>query len=259
MNQPDDEPAPFEIVNPESGGQVLLVCEHASPFIAVRYAGLGLSKAELREHIVWDIGAAEVTRRLAARLDAPAVLCGTSRLVIDCNRSLSNPDSIVTQVDGIMVPGNCHLTAAERELRATRYYWPYHRSVEAQAERLGAQGAVPAIIPIHSFTPLMDGVARPWHVGVLWKEDSRLARPLIAALGADPALVVGDNEPYSGSEPESYALATHGAAHRRPNVEIEIRQDESNTAAGAARWAELLARVLGDVLADRGMFQTASC
>ena len=147
------------------------------------------------------------------------------------------PTSIVTQVDGIVVPGNRHLTAAERELRATRYYWPYHRSVEAQAERLGAQGAVPGN---HSDSQLHAAHGRgcaALHVGVLWNEDSRLARPLIAALGAEPALVVGDNEPYSGSEPEGYALATHGAAHRRPHVEIEIRQDEIDTAAGAARWA----------------------
>lgn len=253
MNEPADEAVPFEIVNPHSGGRLLLVCEHASSFIPARYAGLGLSAAELSAHIAWDIGAADVTRRLAQRLDAPAVLCGTSRLVIDCNRGLANPDSIVSRVDGIVVPGNRRLAAAERELRAARYFRPYHRAVEAQAERLGALGAVPAVIPMHSFTPLMNGVARPWHVGVLWSDDARLARPLIAALGAEPALVVGDNQPYSDSEPESYALATHGAAHGRPHVEIEIRQNEIDSAAGAARWAELLGRVLGDVLAARSL------
>ena len=151
------------------------------------------------------------------------------------------------------MPGNRRLPAGERELRAARYFWPYHRAVEVEAERLGAQGAVPAIIPMHSFTPFMNGVARPWHVGVLWNEDARLAGPLIAALSAEPALVVGDNEPYSGSEPESYTLATHGAAQGRPHVEIEIRQDEIDTAAGAARWAELLGRVLGKLLADRAL------
>ena len=44
----------------------------------------------------------------------------------------------------------------------------------------------------------MQGVARPWQVGVLWDRDDRLAPPLIAALRAEN-LIVGDNEPYDGA------------------------------------------------------------
>ena len=65
----------------------------------------------LSRHIAWDIGAAELTRRLADRLDAPAVLAGYSRLVIDLNRQPGDPQSILEVSDGVVIPGNVGLDA----------------------------------------------------------------------------------------------------------------------------------------------------
>src|SRR4051812_43865122 len=81
-----DEPAPFETLNPSGAAPVLLVCDHASRAVPRALGKLGLDDALLLRHIGWDIGAAEVTRDLVRRLDAPAVLSGYSRLVVDCNR-----------------------------------------------------------------------------------------------------------------------------------------------------------------------------
>jgi predicted N-formylglutamate amidohydrolase len=81
-----EDPPPFTVINPDGRFPLVLVCDHASNAVPAALKQLGLGQGELARHIAWDIGAAGVTRRLAARLDAPAVLCGYSRLVIDCNR-----------------------------------------------------------------------------------------------------------------------------------------------------------------------------
>ena len=80
---PGDPPV-FEIVNAAGPTPVQLVCDHASRAVPAALGKLGLGDGHFDRHIAYDIGAAEVTRRLAAALDAPAVLAGYSRLVIDC-------------------------------------------------------------------------------------------------------------------------------------------------------------------------------
>ena len=69
----------------------LLTADHAGRAIPRRLGQLGLPDSELERHIAWDIGIAGVTDRLAAALDATAVLQNYSRLVIDCNRDPDVP------------------------------------------------------------------------------------------------------------------------------------------------------------------------
>ena len=38
---------------------------------------------------------------------------------------------------------------------------------------------VPVLVSIHSFTPEMKGVKRPWEIGILWDRDDRFAKPLL--------------------------------------------------------------------------------
>src|SRR5579859_6624044 len=127
--------APCTVIAPEGRPELLLICDHAGAAVPARLGRLGLDEAALSRHIGWDIGAAAVTRLLADKLGAPAVLSGYSRLVIDCNRSLDDPTSIPTVSDGVAVPGNQELSAAEKQARAEACFWPYHRAVEAQLER----------------------------------------------------------------------------------------------------------------------------
>ena len=88
--RPFDLPA-VEHVNAEGKAPVLVTCDHASRAVPRALQNLGLDDAALALHIGWDIGAAEVSRGLARTLDAPAILAGYSRLVIDCNRYLEYP------------------------------------------------------------------------------------------------------------------------------------------------------------------------
>jgi predicted N-formylglutamate amidohydrolase len=249
------EPPPVEPVNPKGHAPVLLLCDHASPRIPRALGTLGLDEAALKRHIAWDIGAAEVTRHIAVHLDAPALLAGYSRLVIDLNRATDDPTSIVEASDGTPIPGNRNLPEAEAALRREALFDAYHDRVAAAIDRFLAQGRVPAIVSMHSFTPVMDGFERPWHVGVLWAEDERIACPLLDRLGADPGLCVGDNQPYSAHQAQGHSMRVHGSSRGLANVLIELRQDLIDTHRGAADWALRLAGELRHILADPEVFR----
>jgi len=250
------DPPPFILLNPEGQAPLALVCDHASNAIPATLGQLGLSPTALSQHIAWDIGAAQVTRRLAARLDAPAVLGGYSRLVVDCNRAPGDPTSIVEISDGVIIPGNRDLSDAEADTRVNAVFWPYHHAItQALAHRWRhGQGRAPALVAIHSFTPVMNSFQRPWHLGVLWNRDPRLAEPLLARFRADSALCVGDNEPYSGRN-VGFTMDTHGGAAGLPHVEIEIRQDLIGDEAGWAHWAEVIGVALEEVLVDEKIYR----
>jgi predicted N-formylglutamate amidohydrolase len=251
---PEDPPV-YEIVNPEGAAPVLFVCDHASRVVPRALGLLGLDESLLMRHIGWDIGAAEVTRGLAARFDAPAVLCGYSRLVVDCNRRLEDASAMPATSDGVAVPGNRALSADARRRRAAAIYHPYHAGVAGRLDAFAAERRVPALLSIHSFTPVMNGFVRPWHVGILWDKDPRVAVPLLANLRAHADLVVGDNEPYSAKQPVGYTVRAHAVAAGLPHVAIEIRQDLIDTAAGARRWAELLAAAFEPILAAPELYR----
>lgn len=256
-----DEAAPFEIVNPAAEGRVLLICDHASHAVPRSLDGLGLDEIELLRHIGWDIGAADVTRRLAVALDAPAVLGGYSRLVIDCNRGLGHPGLLLAESDGTPVPANIDLSDAARASRIAGVHAPFHAAVEREIARLRAANGPdvnPVILSIHSFTPIMDEVERPWQIGILWNRDARIPEPLIARLREEGDLIVGDNEPYSARLGYGYTLERHGDGAGLANALVEIRQDLIDTARGADLWAERLLAALRDVLARGDIYRTVA-
>lgn len=245
-----DEPPPFEIANSGGAAPLVLVCDHASNRVPRALHHLGLGPAPLREHIAWDIGAADVARRLARRFDAPLALTNYSRLVIDCNRALADPTSIPGESDGIAVPGNRGLSQGERLQRAEALFNPYQGAVARLIAQKAERGPAPAVISIHSFTPVFQRTRRPWHVGVLWNEDRRLAIPLMRALGRDADIAVGDNEPYSARDGIGYTIAVHAESAGLPHVALEIRQDLIATAAGAGHWAGIVGDALAAAFAD---------
>lgn len=244
-----DEPVPYELHNRTGRAPLLLLCDHATRFLPRALAALGLSEAELSRHIAWDIGIADVTRALAERLDAAAVLSRFSRLVIDPNRSLDDPTLVPQLSDGAIIPGNRNLSRAAIQARIDAFHRPYHAAVTKVLDALAARGPAPALVSMHSFTPIMRGLERPWHVGILWNKDPRLPIPLIARLRAQ-GLTVGDNEPYSGRDRHGYTLHVHAEPRGLACVLIEVRQDLIDTHHGAAEWAERLTKALSAVLSD---------
>ena len=198
----------FERIPARVPTAVALICDHASNRVPSEVGTLGVDPADLARHVGWDIGAADLTRGLAARLGAGAVLSRVSRLVVDCNRRPDHPTFILAESHGVAVPGNCGLSPEAVSARTRRYFQPFHDAVAAMLRELEAAGNEPALISIHSFTPQIGGNAR-WHFGVLYDRDRRLADALMVELADLAGMAVGDNAPYSGTHPEDIrAVAT---------------------------------------------------
>ncbi len=244
------QPGEVELVAGDTASGALVICDHASNAMPPELAMLGLPAEALERHIAYDIGAAWAARRLAARLGCPAVLSTFSRLLIDPNRGLDDPTLVMRLSDGAIVPGNAALDEAGVAERVRRFYRPYDDAVARAIDEGLAAGAPPAIISIHSFTPVWKGRARPWHIGLLWDRDDRIVAPLFAALAADPELVVGDNEPYAGWL-KGDTIDRHATARGLPNVLVELRQDLIAARADAEGWGDRLAAMLAPIIADR--------
>ena len=236
--------SPFELIEGDRGGGMLLLADHAGRDLPEEYGSLGLRGAEFDRHIAYDIGVEGLTRQLAAETGAPARMARFSRLLIDPNRREDDPTLIRQLYDGTVVPANYPMDQEERERRLDRFYRPYHDAVDAMIASVAASsGAAPFIFSVHSFTPSMQGLVRPWHVGVLWDLDDRAPRPLIEALATDKSLVVGDNEPYDGAL-RGDTMFRHAIVNGYAHALVEIRQDLIADAQGALAWAERLAPIV---------------
>lgn len=247
---PEDPPA-AQLVNGDGRAPLLLVCDHASAVAPKSLGDMGVPPDAWGEHIAWDIGAAAVTRRMAELLDAPAILCGYSRLVIDCNRQPGHPGSVPPVSDTWPVPANQNLTQAHLDRRLDEIFHPYHRAITNTLAHLWQRdpGRAPVVFAVHSFTPCMkSGQPRPWHAGILWNKDPRVAAPMIRHLRQHhPNLHIGDNEPYDGRE-IAYTTETHAAAAGLAHASVEVRQDLIADEAGAHAWAGHLADALRAVM-----------
>ena len=241
---------PFEVCGADRPGRWLVSCDHATNIVPnwVHGGDLGLPEADMGRHIAYDIGAEGVTRKLSAALNSPAILSRFSRLVCDPNRGEDDPTIMMRLYDGTIIPANRNADAAEVEERLQRLYRPYHAAYADLANKISN----PVICAIHSFTPRLRGRhPRPWEVGVLYADDSRLALPFLEACRAQ-GWCTGDNEPYAGHLPGD-AVDRHALQHGRPNVLIELRQDIIADETGQTLWANRLAPILSDVLARSGL------
>ncbi|MGQ0700645.1 MAG: N-formylglutamate amidohydrolase [Panacagrimonas sp.] len=239
-----DEPPAWQVERAEGRSPFFLICDHASNRIPHSMGSLGLPAEELQRHIGWDIGAACVALKLSEALDATLILQRYSRLVIDCNRPLHSVDSIARISERTAIPGNRALDAEDIARRQHEIFAPYHACITEALDARRASGQPSLLIALHSFTPVYLGIARPWHVGVLYNRDARMAHALRDALRGDAGLVVGDNQPYDVSDETDYSIPEHGERRGLPHVELEIRQDLIADDAGQSQWAQRLARLL---------------
>jgi len=240
------EPTPYRVMNPLVESPILLVCDHASFRFPESLGDMGLDPFARRCHLALDIGAGPLTERLAESLGATAVLAQYSRLVVECNRQLLDPSAFLVFGDGIFVPGNSNLGQADKDRRSDAIYWPYHRAISDQIERLRAAGPPPLFVSIHSFTPVLNGESRPWQMGVLWDADRPTAEFLLHDL-REGGFLVGDNEPYSGKAPHDFTVDHHAESIGLPHVGIEIRQDLIDDEDGVEEICAVLRHVIASL------------
>jgi len=246
------EPTPYRVMNPLVETPILLVCDHASHRFPESLGHLGLDPFARRCHLAVDIGAGPLTERLSESLGVTAVLAQYSRLVVDCNRQLLDPSAFLVFGDGVFVPGNSNLRQSDKDLRSEAIYWPYHRVVDDQINRLRSIGGPPFFVSIHSFTPVLNGISRPWEMGVLWDADEEVARMMLEELrGA--GYTVGDNEPYTGKAPQDFTVDHHAEEIGLRHAAIEIRSDLIDNETGVEEIAGLLHNAVESIVERLGL------
>ena len=236
-----DEPPPFIIENANGSSPLVLICDHAGKRIPRSLGDLGVASAELERHIAWDIGAAGVGSHLSKILDAFFIRQAYSRLVIDCNRPLDTAGSIAARSEATDIPGNVGIDEASRRARARDIFHPYHDRIAEELDRRERKNKPAILISVHSFTPSYLDVTRPWHIGMLYGDDARIAKLLLARIREEGQWNVGDNEPYAVTPTTDFAIPVHGEARGLPHVGLEIRQDLIADESGQREWAERIA------------------
>lgn len=224
-------------------GDLLLLCDHASNRIPPEFGDLGLGAAERELHIAWDPGAEGIAEVLRSHLDCPAFFGSWSRLVVDLNRAPDAGDLVLCENDSIIVHGNVQVSDAEREQRIARYHRPYHQAIERHLEACRESGLRPALVSVHTFTPVLNGHLRPWHAGLLWKQREPWMASLLACLRED-GLEIGDNEPYDGRAALGYSLDHHAIGRGLRYAMFEVRQDLVVDPLAQRQWADRLLRAL---------------
>jgi len=227
---------------------LVVICDHASNVIPPELKNLGLSAPDLQRHIAWDIGAAQVAAHLSTRFKVPAIFCGVSRLVIDCNRDPSDSAAIPLEVDKTPIPGNAHLTVWQRTERMSRWFVPYHNGIEAMLSSALATVRDPVLLSVHSMTPELNGQVRTWPIALSSHDDKRLAKPMLAALRKRIGFLVGDNEPYGLDPAEDYSVPVHAMRRGLRHLQVEFRQDLIANDQGAGKWAAVFGDALAEVL-----------
>ncbi len=204
---------------------------------------MGLDPFARRCHLAIDIGAGPLTESLATSLGVTAVVHNYSRLAVDCNRHLMDPSAFLEFGDGILVPGNHNLHREEKEQRANALYWPYHKAIDEQVQRLRKRGTPPVFISIHSFTPVLNGESRAWQIGVLWDRDEETKQIFIDGFEA-AGYYVGDNEPYSGKAPQDFTIDHHAEEIGLKHVGLEIRQDLVDDDEGVEQISRVMHKII---------------
>lgn len=219
---------------------LFLFCDHASNVIPEPYGNLGLTPAQLEDHIAYDPGAARLTGALAEEFDCRALFCGYSRLLIDPNRGLDRDDLILPVSDTIFVPGNQDLEEEDRRHRIETFFNPYHEMLRRELDAIEEEYVDPLVVSLHSFCRALrsEGVERPWQAGLLWRDDVESAEVVMEHL-REGGISVGDNKPYS-AKIYNYSVNRHVAPRGLRHVTLEIRQDLLTSEKSIFRWKNLL-------------------
>lgn len=237
----EDEPGPVVVERPDSTSPYVFICDHYGNRIPRKLGKLGVHDDDLQRHIAWDVGVAGMAEEFARRFDAPLVKQTYSRLVIDCNRPLDSPTSIPEVSEDTDIPGNCDLSPEEVTARRQEIFAPYHDAITSLLDRRLAAGQPTILLALHTFTPVYHGEKRPWHIGLLYNRDARLARLFLQLLAEDETLCLGDNQPYTVDDFSDYSIPVHGERRGIPHLLFELRHDMVEQESDQYRWAHRLA------------------
>jgi len=232
-----DDPPAAEFWASTTRPEVLIVCDHAGMAIPKKLGRLSLPKNLnlADQHIAVDIGAKQLSLKVAQNLGATFIWQNYSRLVIDCNRPLRSSQSICPESDGITIPGNLGLSVDEIHARIHEIFLPYDQLCCQAASKDDLR----LIISIHSFTPKLQGFERPWNISFLFNEGEVYARKMASFISAcEPELNIGFNEPYQVDELSDWFVIKYAEPKKIPQILIEIRNDQLRDLSNIDEWAQ---------------------
>ncbi len=210
---------------------ILFCCDHSSNSIPDYYNNLGLSDSLLNQHIAYDIGANKLTKILAKTFKTNCILARYSRLLIDLNRDPNHLNLIPKYSDNTLIKKNRNLSTKEKKKRIKLYHETYHENLRKLLNKMDIENKCKtSLICIHSFTPSLKNQLydRPWDIGLLYRKDTRIQKPLEKYLKSIKSLNIGDNLPYSGFDDVNYTMTHHGEEQNRPFISIEVKNNVFN-------------------------------
>lgn len=226
---------------------LFLSCEHAVNTVPPSYHHLfHLHESLLQTQRAIDFGALDISLTLSQRFACDCVTATATRLLIDCNRSLTSPNcfSDVTK----------HLSADSKKQLIEQYYLSYRTRCEQLIQAHIDRGQQVLHVSIHSFAPSLNGVTRNAGIGLLYdpkrhgeKEVVRLWHGLLTH--ETPTYRVRLNYPYRGtSDGFTSALRKQHAEKDYLGIELEMNQALLNDQEAMDTMADSLSRSLSELL-----------
>ncbi|WDI43662.1 N-formylglutamate amidohydrolase [Bremerella sp. P1] len=206
-----------------SGPIVLFTCEHGGNRIPKQHAARFVAHQELLQtHRGWDPGTLQTANYFHRQIPSQLFASQTSRLLVDLNRSETNP-----ALFSKLVPPPSK--SQRRELLET-YYRPWRQDVvdwiSSQTERRQRVRH----LSFHSFTPELHGEIRTAEIGLLYDPGRAREREFCdiwrkAIRETFPEFRVRMNYPYRGiSDGHTTALRKQFTPEQYAGIELEVNQ-----------------------------------
>lgn len=226
---------------------LILSCEHAVDVVPKPYQPLFEPFGDLlATHRGIDFGALDMAQYLKMRFDCELYVAKATRLLIDCNRSLKNPNcfSEVTKP----------LDATEKQNIIATYYAPFRQAVtQAIQTQIDAKKTV-FHLSVHSFTPILGGDIRNADVGLLYDPSRAHEKNLClnwqrAIKSLAPELRVRLNYPYKGtSDGFTMALRKQFGGTNYIGIELESNQEIADNSQSLDKLKKIIADSLYQTL-----------
>lgn len=221
---------------------IILTCEHAGNQVPVRYRSLFDNDGSLNSSLGWDIGALDIAVAVSEDLDLLLFSHQTTRLLVDVNCGLGNPN-LFSQFSIL-------LGDEDKQLLLDKYYFSYRLRIE---NALALMQKPVIHYSIHTFNSLADEIMPSPAIAILFSAqrdvEKSIGEKLIAHLQSIlPDLQIGMSVPHFEEDDTflSY-LRRRFSEEEYAGITIAINQAQVNSLA-----VEKITRALREALHSLG-------
>lgn len=201
--------------------KLILTCEHAENEIPTEFQYLFRgNESVLDTHRAYDLGAYALFLSLRPLSDF-STFQKISRLLVEMNRSLENPD-LFSEFSAI-------LASPEKKYLLKTYYFPYREKIQHRIKEIIQKGEKVFHLSVHSFTPVLNGKIRTADMGLLYDpsriSEKQLSKTMKAQLKREfPTMNVRMNYPYLGTADGLTTDLRRIFPQNYMGIELEINQ-----------------------------------